>query len=60
MRILLTEMLIVSLAYAYLPLWGTYRPGVYFGVKARSPRSPSFGIMWYNAERTDSINRMLL
>ncbi|XP_052745873.1 mannosyl-oligosaccharide glucosidase isoform X2 [Bicyclus anynana] len=27
--------------------WGSYRPGVYFGMKSRDPRSPVFGMMWY-------------
>ncbi|XP_041968644.1 mannosyl-oligosaccharide glucosidase [Aricia agestis] len=27
--------------------WGTYRPGVYFGLKSREPKSPVFGMMWY-------------
>ncbi|XP_046386309.1 mannosyl-oligosaccharide glucosidase [Ischnura elegans] len=27
--------------------WGTYRPGVYFGMKTRSPYSPVMGLMWY-------------
>ncbi|KAJ8705748.1 hypothetical protein PYW08_012794 [Mythimna loreyi] len=27
--------------------WGTYRPGVYLGLKSREPRSPVFGMMWY-------------
>ncbi|CAG4959165.1 unnamed protein product [Colias eurytheme] len=27
--------------------WGSYRPGVYFGLKSREPRSPVFGMMWY-------------
>ena len=26
--------------------WGTYRPGVYFGLKTRSPQSPVVGLMW--------------
>ncbi|ESN90459.1 hypothetical protein HELRODRAFT_70793 [Helobdella robusta] len=26
--------------------WGSYRSGLYFGMKARSPSSPNFGIMW--------------
>ncbi|KAJ7327321.1 hypothetical protein JRQ81_017080 [Phrynocephalus forsythii] len=26
--------------------WGSYRPHVYFGMKARSPRSPVAGLMW--------------
>ena len=28
--------------------WGTYRPNTYFGLKARSPRSPVVGLMWMN------------
>ncbi|XP_045530624.1 mannosyl-oligosaccharide glucosidase [Pieris brassicae] len=27
--------------------WGSYRPGVYFGLKSREPKSPVFGMMWY-------------
>nr|UEK51455.1 glucosidase 1B-like protein [Parasacculina yatsui] len=27
--------------------WGTYRPGHYFGLKVRHPRSPVFGLMWF-------------
>ena len=26
--------------------WGTYRSGVYFGLKTRSPQSPVVGLMW--------------
>ena len=26
--------------------WGTYRSGVYFGLKTRSPHSPVAGLMW--------------
>lgn len=26
--------------------WGTYRSGLYFGMKTRSPRSPVVGLMW--------------
>ena len=29
-----------------LPLWGSYRPGIYFGMKTRSPISISTGILW--------------
>ncbi|XP_061725499.1 mannosyl-oligosaccharide glucosidase [Cydia pomonella] len=28
--------------------WGSYRPGVYLGMKSREPRSPVFGLMWYD------------
>ena len=39
--------------------WGTYRSGVYFGLKTRSPRSPVVGLMWMtqftgnNCSKTD-------
>ena len=29
-----------------LPLWGSYRPGVYFGMKTRTPMALSTGILW--------------
>lgn len=30
-------------------LWGTYRPGLYFGLKPRLPNSLMTGVMWYGA-----------
>ncbi|KAJ1349138.1 hypothetical protein KIN20_004592 [Parelaphostrongylus tenuis] len=27
--------------------WGSYRPHAYFGLRTKDPRSPLFGIMWY-------------
>ncbi|VDM60913.1 unnamed protein product [Angiostrongylus costaricensis] len=27
--------------------WGSYRPHTYFGLRTRDPRSPLFGVMWY-------------
>lgn len=29
-------------------VWSTYRPNVYFGVKAKVPSSPLLGMMWYD------------
>lgn len=31
--------------------WGTYRPGVYFGLKTRDPHSLVTGLMWYFPKR---------
>ena len=28
--------------------WGTYRPSVYVGLRARHPASPLFGLMWFD------------
>jgi hypothetical protein len=39
-----TERPLAALPYK----WGTYRPGVYFGVRARHPSSPLFGLMWFD------------
>ena len=31
-------------------LWGTYRPGLYTGIRARVPRSLLAGVMWFDAD----------
>ena len=31
--------------------WGSYRPGVYFGMKTRDPHSLVMGLMWYFPQR---------
>ena len=36
---------------ASLPLWGGYRPGIYFGMKTRSPVAMSTGILWVGSNR---------
>ncbi|CAH8299264.1 unnamed protein product [Eruca vesicaria subsp. sativa] len=33
--------------------WGTYRPQVYFGVRARTPQSLVAGLMWLSDEKDD-------
>ena len=37
--------------------WGTYRPGYYFGLRARHPRSPLFGFMWYDAGKYEGLSQ---
>jgi mannosyl-oligosaccharide glucosidase len=29
--------------------WGSYRPGVYHGLRSKTSSDPSIGLMWYNA-----------
>ena len=36
---------------ASLPFWGGYRPGIYFGMKTRSPVALSTGILWVGSNR---------
>ena len=31
--------------------WGSYRPGVYFGMKTRSPRDLLAGLMWFMPDK---------
>lgn len=36
-------------------MWGTYRPGVYFGTKSRRPHSPVTGMMWFDYSRNGNF-----
>lgn len=37
--------------YEHAMLWGTYRPGFYFGIRSRTfPQYVSAGLMWTNLE----------
>lgn len=38
-------------------LWGTYRPGLYFGLKARVPDSLLTGLIWFGVHDWQSYNR---
>lgn len=38
-------------------LWGTYRPGLYFGLKARIPDSLLTGLVWFGAHDWQSYAR---
>jgi len=35
--------------------WGTYRPQVYFGIRARNPKSVIAGFMWLNKENSNAL-----
>jgi hypothetical protein len=53
--------LIVSAAAAAAAddgVWGTFRPGLYAGVKARRPESPLFGIMFNDALHSNGYDRI--
>ncbi|KAF2534529.1 hypothetical protein F2Q70_00030679 [Brassica cretica] len=39
--------------------WGTYRPQVYFGVRARTPQSLVAGLMWLGDEKDDDGKHMM-
>lgn len=39
-------------------LWGAYRSSLYFGVRPRIPRSLLSGLMWYNADSVNGIQKI--
>ncbi|KAL4859841.1 Mannosyl-oligosaccharide glucosidase GCS1 [Chlorella vulgaris] len=39
-------------------LWGTYRPGYYFGMRMRRPQSLLFGLMWLDPQRLDPLGNI--
>lgn len=41
-------------------IWGTYRPGLYFGLKPRVPASLLTGIAWFGAHDYESYKRASL
>lgn len=40
-------------------IWGTYRPNLYFGMRARLPHSLLTGIMWFGVHNYESYSRTL-
>jgi hypothetical protein len=38
--------------------WGTYRPNVYLGARARVAASPLIGVLWYDADDVSSLQRI--
>jgi mannosyl-oligosaccharide glucosidase len=38
-------------------LWGTYRSGVYFGIRPRIPDSVMFGLMWVSPKKREFVIR---
>lgn len=39
-------------------LWGTYRPGLYFGVRSKAPLSTLMGVMWTNPQGADPLGSL--
>eukprot|EP00195_Chlamydomonas_chlamydogama_P007994 CAMPEP_0202898164 /NCGR_PEP_ID=MMETSP1392-20130828/6754_1 /ASSEMBLY_ACC=CAM_ASM_000868 /TAXON_ID=225041 /ORGANISM="Chlamydomonas chlamydogama, Strain SAG 11-48b" /LENGTH=860 /DNA_ID=CAMNT_0049584015 /DNA_START=924 /DNA_END=3506 /DNA_ORIENTATION=- len=36
-------------------LWGSYRSGLYFGMRTRTPKSLLSGLMWFNPDSVDTL-----
>ena len=41
-------------------IWGTYRPNLYFGMRARLPHSLLTGIMWFGVHNYESYSRAFI
>eukprot|EP00741_Cyanophora_paradoxa_P010634 tig00020537_g10278.t1 len=39
-------------------LWGSYRPNLYFGLRTRHPESLLAGLMWFDPNRPDALERV--
>ncbi|KAK9809318.1 hypothetical protein WJX73_004307 [Symbiochloris irregularis] len=39
-------------------LWGTYRPGLYFGARMRQPSALLAGLMWFDPDRPNAADRI--
>lgn len=42
-------------SYKDAMLWGSYRSGLYFGMRTRSPKSLLTGLMWFNPDSMDTL-----
>ena len=38
-------------------IWGTWRPGLYFGLRPRLPQSLMSGLMWFGTQDFQSFTR---
>jgi mannosyl-oligosaccharide glucosidase len=39
-------------------LWGTYRSGLYFGMRMRVPKSLLVGLMWFDPQRPNAFQHI--
>lgn len=51
----LTELAQFNETYRKLMLWGTYRPGLYLGLKSRTSPALNFGIMWFDPDQVTTL-----
>jgi len=42
-------------SYRDAMLWGSYRSGLYFGMRTRSPQSLLTGLMWFDPDSKDTM-----
>lgn len=51
---ILLQLVTGQLANNNQPLWGTYRPNLYFGTRTRTPESFLTGLLWFGTLDTES------
>jgi len=49
---------IFDVQYQNERLWGTYRPGLYFGLRMKRPSSLLAGLMWFDPSWYENINEI--
>jgi hypothetical protein len=50
--------LMLGLAPVNAQDWGTYRPNLYFGTRAKAPNSPLFGMMWWDGGEFEQLDNI--
>ncbi|GFR47414.1 hypothetical protein Agub_g9131 [Astrephomene gubernaculifera] len=54
----LTELAEFDAAYKDQMLWGSYRSGLYFGMRTRTPKALLSGLLWFDPDDPNTLNEM--
>ncbi|KXZ47267.1 hypothetical protein GPECTOR_36g12 [Gonium pectorale] len=55
---MLTELQEFDAAYKDQMLWGSYRSGLYFGMRTRTPKGLVSGLLWFDPDDPNTLNQM--
>ncbi|GIL64528.1 hypothetical protein Vafri_18422 [Volvox africanus] len=54
----LTDLAEFDASYRDQMLWGSYRSGLYFGMRTRTPKALLFGMMWFDPDDPNTIQQL--
>ncbi|GLC49260.1 hypothetical protein PLESTB_000199900 [Pleodorina starrii] len=54
----LTDLAEFDAAYKDQMLWGSYRSGLYFGMRTRTPKALLSGLLWFDPDDPNTLNEM--
>ncbi|EFJ50126.1 hypothetical protein VOLCADRAFT_58521, partial [Volvox carteri f. nagariensis] len=54
----LTELREFDASYKDRLLWGSYRSGLYFGMRTRTPKALLSGLLWFDPDDPNTLNQM--